>query len=381
MLLRNWSRTRLTAASLLGVCSLALATQSIPAAALPVETAVFSSRELVDVEFQTDRSLAILISTPGASVPGLFRWGHDQAQPKKLCDIYAPSFFSFDRRVVIERERGATSRIRLYAPHDCRMLADVEIIGRVLDVDVRGSYLAAAVRLADKQIALQLFHTDGRIISTTSIGRNVEMGFSPDGAMLVNFDLSDVGLQAWRVPKLTNILLPHWLHDGDVTFVPGSRFVKRYEDGSLIVTRWPIGNALYTLPASRALRLRQLSADGRFGVAHEFLNGVEELQWIDFKQRTRTVLAKGTIDNAALSADLTQAAWSLRQGGSEHRVWVQRRMAPARASEGASGQTPDDTPAQPPDAPPARRAEIEPLTIIPKIDVVIEPIKPSLIVE
>jgi hypothetical protein len=368
-------------ASLLGVCSLALAPQSIPAATSTVETAVFSSRELVDVEFQADHSLAILISTPGASMPGLFRWGHDQAQPKKLCDIYAPSFFSFDRRVVIERERGATSRIRLYAPHDCRMLADVEIAGRVLDVDVRGGYLAAAVRLADRQIALQLFHTDGRLISTTSIGRNVEMGFSPDGSMLVNFDLSDVGLQAWRIPKLTNILLPHWLHDGDVTFVPGSRFVKRYEEGSLIVTRWPIGNALYTLPASRALRLRQLSADGRFGVAHELLNGVEELQWIDFKQRKRTVLAKGTIDNAALSVNLAQAAWSLRQGGSEQRVWVQRQAAPAQANEAVSEQTHEGAPMPPLEARPARRLEIESLTILPKIDVVIEPMKPSLIVE
>ncbi len=339
MLLLNLSRTRLVFASVLGVCSFALnaqSTQSIPPAiTLPapsvaplLETATFASRELVDVEFQTDRSLAILVSVPGASAPGLYRWETDRAQPKKLCDIYSPSFFSFDRRVVIERERGATSRIRLYAPHDCRILADVEVAGRVLDIDVRGRYLAAAVRLADRQIALQLFYTDGRLISTTSIGRNVEMGFSPDGSMLVNFDLSDVGLQAWRVPRLTNVLLPHWLYDGDVTFVPGSRFVKRYQNETLIVTRWPIGNTVYTLPASRTLRLRQLSADGRFGVAHELLNGIEELQWIDFKLGNRTVLAKGTIDNAAISADLRQAAWSLRQPGSDHRVAVQRRAAP-----------------------------------------------------
>jgi hypothetical protein len=374
MLLRIRQLTCLTISSVLGVCSFSLCAQSIPASSTIVETAVFASRELVDVEFQTDRSLAILVSVPGAAVPGLFRWEPDRAQPKKLCDIHSPSFFSFDRRVVIERERGANSRIRLYAPHDCRMLADVEITGRVLDVDVRGAHLAAAVRLADRQIALQLFHTDGRLISTTSIGRNVEMGFSPDGSMLVNFDLSDVGLQAWRVPKLTNILLPHWLYDSDVTFVPGSRFVKRYQDDSLIVTRWPIGSALYALPASRALRLRQLSADGRFGVAHELLNGVEELQWIDFKQGTRMVLAKGTIDNAAMSADLRQAAWSLRQTGSDHRVWVQRRSAPfVRMDEPAPELSPQPTPSP--------WHEPMPVTIIPVPEIVIKPVNPLLIAQ
>jgi hypothetical protein len=362
MLLPKSTLFRFAFVAVLGVCSFSLAAQSIPASATRVETAVFTSRELVDVEFQSDHSLAILVSVPGAAAPGLYRWEASDAQPKKLCDIQSPSFFSFDRRVVIERERGANSRIRLYAPHDCRMLADVEIVGRVLDVDVRGRFLAAAVRLADRQIALQLFHTDGRLISTASIGRNVEMGFSPDGSMLVNFDLSDVGLQAWRVPKLSNVLLPHWLYDGDVTFVPGSRFVKRYQDDSLIVTRWPIGNTLYTLPASRALRLRQLSADGRFGVAHELLNGIEELQWIDFKQSTRIVLAKGTIDNAAISADLRQAAWSLRQGGNEHRVWVQRRSAPR-----ANGE--------PPAAPPL---ETSPAAVLAAPDVVITTERPSL---
>jgi hypothetical protein len=334
MLLLNRRKISHLLLAVLGVCSFSIGAQTIRNSAVNVETATFMSRELVDVEFQSDRSLSILVSVPGTSAPGLYRWATDRAQPVKLCDIQSPSFFSFDRRVVIERERGAKSRIRLYAPHDCRMLAEVEITGRVLDVDVRGRYIAAAVRLADKQIALQLFHTDGRLISTTSIGRNVEMGFSPDGSMLVNFDLSDVGLQAWRVPKLTNILLPHWLYDGDVTFVPGARFVKRYRDDSLVVARWPIGTTLHTLSASRALRLRQLSADGRFGVAHELLNGVEELQWIDFKLGTRNVLAKGTIDNAAMSRDLVQAAWSLRQSGGtgEHRVWVQRRSAPTAAA-------------------------------------------------
>jgi hypothetical protein len=293
-----------------------------------LDSAAFVSRELVDVEFQADQSLAILLSVPGTVAPGLYRWDLNDVQPRKLCDINAPSFFSFDRNVIIERERGASSRVRLYSPSDCRLLTTIDIAGNVLDVDVRDRYLAAAVRLAEKQIALQLFSLDGQLLSTTGIGRNVEMGFAPDGAMLVNFDLSDVGLQAWRVPRLTNILLPHWLHDAHVTFVPGSRYVKRYRDDTLSIARWPIGTPVHTMPASRTLRLRQLSIDGRYGVAHELVRGAEELQWIDFKDHVRTVLARGSIDNAAMSRDLRHAAWSLRLQGSEQRVLVQRRLAP-----------------------------------------------------
>lgn len=306
------------------------------------QSAMFLSRELVDVEYQSDNSVAILVSVPGAVSPGLYRWAADRANPKKLCELNAPAFFSFDRRIIIERERGARSRLRLYAAHDCRMLADIAIDGRVLDIDARGRFVAAAVRLADRQLALQLFTVDGLLLATTSIGRNVEMGFSPDGQLLLNFDLSDRGLQAWRLPRLDSVSPPLWMQYGDVTFVPGSLYVKRYLDDQLVIARWPIGTARFSLPASRALRLRQVSASGRFGIAHELTSDrsdhAEELQWIDFKTRLRTVLARGTIDNAAFARDLSQAAWSLRLPGGEHRVLVQRNTLPPPIStfEGSS---------------------------------------------
>jgi hypothetical protein len=317
----------------LAVLALQTTTSTNAAPASPiVQSATFVSRELVDVEYQSDRSLAILISTPGAVSPGLYRWDSDRAKPRKLCELTAPTFFSFDRRVVIERERGTRSRIRLYTAHDCRMLADIDVDGRVLDIDVRGRYVAAAVRLSDRQLALQLFTVDGKLLATGSIGRNVEMGFSPDGQLLVNFDLSDRGLQAWRLPRLEPIALPLWLHESDVTFVPGSLYVKRYRDDELIIARWPIGTPYFTMPASRTLRLRQLSANGRFGIAHELTSEsadlTEELQWIDFKTRLRTVLTRGTIDNAAFAHDLSQAAWSFRLPGNEQRVLVQRKALP-----------------------------------------------------
>lgn len=293
-----------------------------------VSSITFQSRELVDLEFQRDGSMSILLSTPGTAAPGLYRWPRGADAPTKLCSIAAPSAFSFDRRVVIERERGAKSRVRLYSASNCRLISEIAIDGRVLDVDARGRWVAAAVRLPDKSLALQLYRTDGELVSSNSIGRNVEMGFAPDGNTLVNFDLSDVGLQAWRIPRLTNMLLPAWLYESDVTFVPGSRFVKRFEDGELSVAVWPHGHKLFSIPAERELRLRRVSDDGLYGIAHRHSGRTETLEWIDFAEQSRATIAtdvSGSIDNAAFSRDLKEAAWVSRESANDQRVRVFRR--------------------------------------------------------
>jgi hypothetical protein len=293
-----------------------------------LQSYAINSRELVDVEFANDGALTILVSAPGAGAPGLYRWPANASAPKKICDIAAPSFFSFDRKVIIERIRGTPSRVRLYSPHDCARIADFEIAGRVLDIDVYGDRVAAAVRLSETQIALHLLSVQGAVLASAPIGRNVEMGFSPDGLMILNFDLSDSGARAWSVPKLADVNLPRWLSESEVTFVPGSKFVKRYAAGNLSIARWPAGSAVHAVTAGRNVRLRQLSTSGRVGIVHEYAQGADRLDWIDFANGLKTPLAAGSIDNAALSPDLNWAAWTLRRGTSSE-VWVQRALAPA----------------------------------------------------
>ncbi len=312
--------------ALLSTLLFLLGASQIGATSAPaVESASFIARELVDVEYLADHTLAILISSPGAAQPGLYLWKARDRQPRKLCGIGSVAVFSFDRRSIIERERGLPSRIRVYSPSDCALTAAIEIPGRVLDVDVWGRYIAAAVRLADQSLELQLYRANGELVSSTAIGRNVEMGFSPDGRFLVNFDLSDAGLQAWRLPRMRANPLPDWLIGGDTTFLPGSRYLKRYADGKLSLMRWPLGTVAHAISASRSLRLRALTSDARFGLAHEFEGTTEALQWIDFVRDRRSVLARGSIDNAAIARDVSQAAWSLRLPGRENRVVVQRR--------------------------------------------------------
>ena len=298
----------------------------------PLQSFFIDARELVDVEFAPDGALSILVSAPGTAAPGLYRWPVGSAALTKLCDIAAPSFFSFDRKVVIERVRGTPSRVRVFSPHDCRLITDVEVEGRALDVDadLRGQHIAVATRLSEKQIALQLYDLRGTQLATAPIGRNVEMGFSPDGRMIVNFDLSDAGARAWSVPKLADVTLPRWLSAAEATFVPGSNFVKRYDAGKLSITRWPMGTTLHSIKTSRSLRLRQLSHDGSIGIVHEYLRGADRLDWINFATGQRSALAAGSIDNAALSPDLQWAAWTLRKGATRQ-VWVQRARTPVPA--------------------------------------------------
>ncbi len=271
-----------------------------------------------------DLSLRILVSAPGTDVPGLYRWRADAPQPKLLCPIVFPATFSFDRSMVIEREDGEASVLRIYSAANCRELATIPVEGRTLDVDARGHQVAVALRLPDDHYELRLYSQRGRVIATAAVSRNVEIGFAPDGRSLVNFDLSDGNAALWRLPMLATMPPPAGFSDNENTFVPGSAYVKQYANQTLSVSSWPGGKALYTVPASRAVRIRALSANGRFGMLHERQTAGESLDWIDFATKRRVTLATGSIDHATISATGSSGAWSARDPETANQVHVER---------------------------------------------------------
>jgi hypothetical protein len=290
-----------------------------------------NSRELVDVQFSADDSLIILVSSPNAIDPGIYRWPRDADAPTLLCKIASPTSFSFDRKTIIERVAGAAAELRLYSPSSCRMLDRIRVNGDVMDADVRGPFVAIAVRLPDTPNELRVYGKpakrakNDRLLARAMIGRNVEMGFAPDGHSIVNFDLSDGGAAMWRVPTLAAVKLPTWMADGETTFVPGSTFVKRYVKDSLSVARWPSGTSVYSLAGERTARLRQLSVTGRYGALHSFdaqnANG-QSLDWIDFVTQKRLPVATGSIDNAAINSAGNRVAWVLRSSEQTDQVSV-----------------------------------------------------------
>ena len=292
-----------------------------------------SSRELVDLQFARDDSLVILVSAPAATKPGVYLWRLDQETPLLVCELYSPIAFSFDRKLVIERVAGTPPELRIYDATTCRLTARLNFEGVLLDADARGAQIALAVRLADGERRLQLYSKRGRMLADTEIGRNVEMGFAPDGRSLVNFDLSDSGAAAWKIPALSPFKLPHWIADGETTFVAGSGFVKRYRSlggddakpgETLTIVRWPGGEALYKVNAPSSVRLRQLSRTGRFGMLHTSGSSAESLEQIDFVTQKRVKLVSGNIDHASVSFDGRYVAWALRSGNNDDLVQLQR---------------------------------------------------------
>ena len=177
---------------------------------------------------------------------------------------------------------------------------------------------------------VRLFTFRGKQLAETSVGVNVEMGFSPDGRALVNFDLSDKtddrsGI--WTLPRLKRAPAPAWAIEGETTFVQGTRFVKRYAENSLSVVRWPDGRRLHTVAAGQNARLRALSGNGRYGLLHQRQEQPESLDWIDFATGRRLTIASGPhggIDHATIDATGRSFAWTERSAGSDNRVTVRK---------------------------------------------------------
>ncbi len=280
------------------------------------------SRELVDVAIAANGTLTILVSAPGTESPGLYRWQAGVAEPSKVCDMTSPSFFSFNRRIVIERVRDDPVSIRLYDATTCAQLGEVEASGRVLDADARGDLVAIAIQQAGDARTLELYTVRGKRIATTVIGRNVELGFAPDGKTLLNFDLSDAVNATWHVRSLARVVPPRWMNKDEVTFIAGAQYVTRYAQGDLSIVQWRTGKPKYVTFTARTVRVRQLSRDGRYGVIHERLPQGDLLARLDFATGTRTPLGAGSIDHAAINTSGTHVAWSARSGTTADEVTI-----------------------------------------------------------
>ena len=286
------------------------------------------ARELVDVEIAPNGTLTILVSAPATESPGLYQWESGVVTPKKLCAINAPSFFSFNRRIVIERIHSEHDSLRLYDAASCSLLGQINTAGRVIDADAQGALAAVAIQYPDEERALELYSKHGKRIAKTEVGRNVELGFAPDGKTLLNFDLSDAANAntnaSWKLRSLKRSESPKWMNKGELTFIPGAEYVKQYSEGAMSIVPWSTGKPKYTIPIARTVRVRQLSADGRYGVVHERLSLTDSVAWLDFAPGTRVQLGEGSIDHAAINASGTQVAWTERGGQLSDEVTVMR---------------------------------------------------------
>jgi hypothetical protein len=286
------------------------------------------SRELVDVQFLADDSIVVLVSAPGADTPGLYRWRDDNEPPKQLCSLSFPASFSFDRKTVIERVTGSRPALRLYTASSCRLVGEIDIDGDVLDADSRGTQVAMALKTNEGEQQLRVYSLrrskPAQLLTSTTIGRNVEIGFAPDGRSIVNFDPSDAGTMAWRVPSLRLAEMPQWTTTGETTFVPGSSLVKHYREGILSMHQWPGGTTRHKVATALDSRVRQLSANGQFALLHSRIEAHESLNLLDFGNGRQMLLASGGIDHASINAAGNRVAWAQRVCGRPDQVQIRR---------------------------------------------------------
>lgn len=327
------------------------------------------SRELLDLRFVDGNTLTLLVSAPGAAMPGIYRWPANASEPKRLCALAGRATFSFDGRYVIERRDAPEADVGVFDAHRCRRIARIAVDGRVLDADAHGRWLALATeRSGTRRLALhdlRARRSVARPLAETSIGRNVELGFAPDGERVINFDRSDDERGAptsWSLPRLAPMTRSPWgsrapaatVDDAaELAFIPGATSVGVYRNGALDLVRWRSGHTLFTQPFARTQRVRALSANARFALVHERTSGGETLQWADFVSGQRITLFDGarrgtaaTVDHAALDAGGTAVAWVERDGPDDPRVRLRRAslVRPTAAAawrienDGASGQ-------------------------------------------
>ena len=199
-----------------------------------------------------------------------------------------------------------------------------------MDADARGALVAVAIQYPDEERTLELYTKRGKRIAKAAIGRNVELGFAPDGKTLLNFDLSDAANASasamWQLRSLAPATLPKWMNTGEVTFIPGAQYMKQYSDGALSIVPWSTGKPKYTTPTARNVRVRQLSGDGRYGVIHERLAQTDSVAWLDFATGRRVQLGEGSIDHAAISGNGANVAWTQRGGLLGDEVTVRRAV-------------------------------------------------------
>lgn len=290
------------------------------------------SRELVDIEIAASGSLMILVSAPGTVAPGLYEWKSGADQPVKVCPIESPALFSFNRRIVIEHVHADHDSLRLYDAVSCALLGQIDAEGRVQDVDARGDLIAVAVQYVNEKRTLALYAMRGKRgkrIATTDIGRNVELGFAPNGKTLLNFDLGDAANATWQLPSLRSVKTAPWVNKDEVAFVPGAQYVKRYANGALSIVQWSTGKPKYSIRTGRTVRVRRLSNDGRYGVTHERLVEGDLVERLDFATGNRARLGFGSIDHATINANGTKVAWSQRGGVLGDEVTVRRAAVDA----------------------------------------------------
>ncbi len=205
-----------------------------------IDTATVISRSDVDLSFVENTLVALVRTAEG--------WQTLQMTPEgallPACRFAGRAWFSFDKRVVLTWINGATSRLEVVDPLRCDVRASLQTEGHTRDADVSlKAQRFAVARRTEHGLALALFDFSSNLILELGRIRNAELGFSSDGARLINLDHGGGDAALWRADDGTQVSSPfgtgvdhHFSADGLWAFTTSPGRVSRL--------RWPdvLGN-------------------------------------------------------------------------------------------------------------------------------------------
>lgn len=305
----------------------------LPASAQPAEV---QSRELVDIEIAADGTVLILLSAPDTPTPGLLRWTANAAAPSQHCTMVGRTAFSFDRQRILEftgTHDGIQPSLRVRRADTCKITREIVTREVVVDADVRGDEAVIATHDASGEgRALSALDRQGRIVASVSVGRNIDIGITPNGRAVANFDPSDGPPSLWRLPSLQRVMWPAWAQGRGPLFLPAALIVGHVEGDLTVLVRWPDGAPLSSSRLPPDARLHRVSADARFALITQRGRGQERLLLHDFLRHRSATLFEGlpgSVDHASMSRDGRWIAWSVRDSVREQSVRVHRQPTSA----------------------------------------------------
>jgi hypothetical protein len=225
------------------------------------------------------------------------------------CSYPGKSWFSHDRTHIVSLSGG--SQLHIFPLTDCEEKLTLTLPHRIRDADVH--FVAERVVISTPGTAgleLRLFDFKGEPIATLGSARNAEIGFSPLGDVVFNFDHAGGTTSAWA--PLDGLVLPALIPDGFDAIYAG--------DGETLFATKPsqltIAQGLRAAPPVEDKEVLRGTSHAGTTLVLQSPNPLQpawpKVRLFDTATGRSVPLGSGHIDATALSKNGTRAAIAIR---------------------------------------------------------------------
>jgi hypothetical protein len=277
----------------------------VNATAADIARYVIDSPRDVDITYADD-TLIVLAQSGG-------RWmsftPSSNSTLESRCSFPGKTWFSHDRTHIISLANG--SRLQVFPLNSCEEKLALTLPHRIRDADVH--FLAERVVISTpgkSGLDLLLFDLKGEPIATLGGARNAEIGFSPLGDVVFNFDHAGGTTSAWA--PLDGLTLPLMIPDGfDAIYAGDGETLFATKPSALTVAQGlrsapPVEDKEVLRGASHAGTTLVLQAPNPLQPAWP------KVRLFDTATLRSIPLGSGHIDATALSKNGTRAAIAIR---------------------------------------------------------------------